>query len=67
MNNTLLNTIVVEKVTNLPTDKRIKQHTRWIALQSQVPFVRTIFGSYINEFCHIHEGYSVEFINKKIN
>jgi len=63
MIDTLLNT-VEERLTSLPEEKVIRRHTRWIALQSTVPIINTIFGVYINPHCHILESYDQKHINK---
>jgi len=62
MEKTLLNTLVIEKLTTLPTEKDIRKHTKWIAQQSTCPIVKTIFGTYINTFCHVLEAYDQKYL-----
>ena len=63
MNNNKANiNIIEEKITDMPTDKQLKQHTRWIASQSKVPIINTIFGAYLNEYCHVLEGYDAKYL-----
>lgn len=62
MEKTLLNTVVVEKLTTLPKEQDIKKHTKWIAKQSTCPIVSTIFGTYINQFCHVLEAYDQKYL-----
>lgn len=62
MENTLLNTIIEERVGKMPTAQNLKRHTRWIAQQSTVPIVNGVFGAYLNPFCHVHEAYDRKFL-----
>lgn len=62
MEKTLLNTVIEEKLTSMPTDRELKRHTRWIAFHSLIPIVSGDFGFYINPFCHVHEGYSQQYL-----
>jgi len=64
MEKTLLNTLVVEKIItkHVPTDATLKRQTKWIATQALVPIVTSVFGAYINPFCHVHEAYSEQFL-----
>ena len=49
----LTDIIIEERLTSLPTVKRIHTHTSWIAKQSQTPIVNTGFGPFINKYCHM--------------
>jgi hypothetical protein len=55
-------TVVEERQTELPADRRIRQHTRWIASQSATPIINTIFGCYLNEYCHVREAYDQNYL-----
>ena len=66
MRKTLLNTIIEEKVTKLPSAQLIKRHTRWIAVQSRTPIINGIFGTYINPHCHVHEAYDQNYLSNLI-
>lgn len=59
--------IVEEKIDALDDDKTIKRNTRWIAKETDAPTVKTIFGGYINQGCHILPSYSQHFLNQLIH
>jgi hypothetical protein len=64
MENTLLNTIIDERITKMPSEKNLKRHTRWIAQQSTVPIINGVFGAYLNPYCHAREAYDQNYLSK---
>lgn len=67
MEKTLLNIMIEERATTLPTEKVIRRHTRWIANQTTVPIITGIFGTYINPHCHVLDSYDQKHVNKMNN
>lgn len=58
---TLLNTFVVEKITQMPTDRQLTLHTRWIATNGVTPIITFGTEKAINPHCHVHEAYSPDY------
>lgn len=66
--NILINgySLVDEKIDTktVVSDQMLKVHTRRIASSGSTPIIRSIFGTMINQFCHIFESYSKDGITK---
>lgn len=59
--------IIDEKLTQLPKETVIKRQTKRIAQHFNMPIVSTIFGSYMNTYCHIQDAYTVAQYNTLLN
>jgi hypothetical protein len=58
--------IIDEKLTDLPKDAVMKRQTKRIAQHFNMPIVNSIFGSYMNTYCHIQDAYTESQYNKLI-
>ena len=62
MEKTLLNTIVEERLTTMPSANSLKRHKRWIASHAATPIISSIFGTWINPHCHVLEAYDQKYL-----
>lgn len=49
--------VVEERLGELPNEKTLKMHTKWICQNAVEPIRNNIFGTYINDYCHIRPAY----------
>ena len=66
MEKTVFDNIIVEQLATVcPKDNVLKRHTRWIAMQTEVPIIHSVHGDWLNENCHIRPSYSQQYLSNQ--